>query len=124
MQAVAERLTAQLRGGHLTRVDALHFTALKTVVPPESLFGLPITEVGRRGKYLVFGFEVGLRRLVPCSPGGRLDLEDPPKKTKPRGALVRWHFTEADGTEVGLLLREYGTERKAGWWGLAPGGGG
>ncbi len=121
MQAVAERLDVQLRGGHLTRVDALHFTALKTVVPPDSLFGLPIEHVGRRGKYLVFGFGGGLRMLVHCSQGGRLDLEEPPKKTKPRGSLVRWFFTRADGTDVGLLLREYGTERKAGWWVLAPG---
>jgi formamidopyrimidine-DNA glycosylase len=90
MQAVAERLDAQLRGGHLTRVDALHFTALKTVVPPESLFKLPIDGVGRRGKYLVFRFEGGLRMLVHCSQGGRLDLEDPPKKTKhPQARGVR-----------------------------------
>ncbi|MCU1458178.1 MAG: lyase [Actinomycetia bacterium] len=132
MQAVAERLDAQLRGGHLTRVDALHFTALKTVVPPESLFGLPIEHVGRRGKYLVFGFAGGLRMLVHCSQGGRLDLEEPPKKTKPRGSLVRFFFTRAlaeapdgdsgaGGAEISLLLREYGTERKAGWWVLAPG---
>jgi formamidopyrimidine-DNA glycosylase len=132
MQAVAERLDAQLRGGHLTRVDALHFTALKTVVPPESLFKLPIDGVGRRGKYLVFRFEGGLRMLVHCSQGGRLDLEDPPKKTKPRGSLVRFFFTRrlvgsadaepaADGADGALLLREYGTERKAGWWVLAPG---
>ena len=132
MQAVAERLDARLRGGHLTRVDALHFTALKTVVPPESLFEVPIEGVGRRGKYLVFGFEGALRMLVHCSQGGRLDLEDPPKKAKPRGSLVRFFFTralveasgadaEANGAEVALLLREYGTERKAGWWVLAPG---
>src|SRR6202012_559382 len=53
----------------------------------------------------------------------RLDIEDPPKKTKPRGAVARFTFTTAGDapTAVGILVREYGTQRKASWWMLAPG---
>ena len=120
MQALADRLDAILRGRAFAGFDAYSFSSLKTVVPPESLLGQPITAVCRRGKYLVF--EVGDagaagRLLVHLSQAGRLDIEDPPKKTKPRGAVVRVRV--ADGPA--LLVREYGTERKAAWWVLAPG---
>jgi formamidopyrimidine-DNA glycosylase len=46
-----------------------------------------------------------------------VDIEDTPKTTKPRGAVVRWRFV--DGPAV--LVREHGTERKAAWWVLGPG---
>jgi formamidopyrimidine-DNA glycosylase len=72
--------------------------------------------VGRRGKYLVFEF-AGLRLLVHLSQGGRIDVEDPPKKTRPRGAVVRLAF---DG-RPSILVKEFGRERKAGWWVLAEG---
>jgi formamidopyrimidine-DNA glycosylase len=95
----------------------LQFSALKTVAPsPESLLGHRVAAVGRRGKYLVFEFS-GPRLLVHLSQGGRVDIEDPPKSTRPKGAVVRFAFEEAPS----LLIKEYGTERKAGWWVLAPG---
>lgn len=119
MQALAERLDALLRGRELAGFDAYSFSSLKTVVPPESLLGRPITAVTRRGKYLVV--EVAgddpPRLLVHLSQAGRLDVEDPPKRTKPRGAVVRIRVVDGPA----LLLREYGTERKAAWWVLAAG---
>jgi len=51
------------------------------------------------------------------SQGGRVDLEDPPKETKPRGSVVRFSF---EGP-LSLLVREHGTQRKVGWWVLASG---
>src|SRR5213075_3107665 len=51
------------------------------------------------------------------SQAGRLDFEEPPKRTKPKGSVVRWRFSG----DRAVLLREHGTERKAGWWVLAPG---
>lgn len=119
MQALAERLDALLRGRELAGFDAYSFSSLKTVVPPESLLGRPITAVARRGKYLVLEVEGAdaPRLLVHLSQAGRLDVEDPPKRTKPRGAVVRIRVTDGPA----LLLREYGTERKAAWWVLAPG---
>jgi formamidopyrimidine-DNA glycosylase len=61
--------------------------------------------------------EGGLRLLIHLSQAGRLDIEAPPKATKPRGSVVRLVFD--NGTAV--LVREHGTQRKAGWWVLGPG---
>ena len=60
--------------------------------------------------------------VLHLSQAGRLDIEEPPKKTKPRGAVARFTFTTAaSASTVGVLVREYGTQRKASWWVLAPG---
>jgi formamidopyrimidine-DNA glycosylase len=112
LQALAERLTAALGGNVLRRIDAFQFSALKTVDPsPADLSGATLAAVGRRGKYLVFDFG-DLRLLVHLSQGGRVDLEDPPKTTKPRGAVARLWFESGPS----LLVKEFGTERKAAWW--------
>ena len=63
--------------------------------------------------------------MLHLSQAGRLDIEEPPKKTKPRGAVARFVFGDGDagldGEGIGILVREYGTQRKASWWVLAPG---
>jgi formamidopyrimidine-DNA glycosylase len=140
MQALAERLDSLLAGSALGGADALQFSALKTYAPaPETLVGRPLDRVTRRGKFLVLEFggsggvagpgrdrlvesgqrtprtEQGPRLLVHLSQGGRLDVEDPPRTTKPKGAVVRLRF---DG-RPSVLVKEFGTERKAGWWVLA-----
>lgn len=117
VQALAERLDAAVAGVPLAAATAHQFSALKTVVPgPESLVGTTLDHVGRRGKFLVFDF-AGPRLLVHLSQGGRVDVEDPPKQTKPKGAVVRLRF---EGRPA-VLLKEFGTERKAGWWIVGPG---
>ncbi len=118
MQALAERLSVALSGRRLEGIDQLGFTGLKTAVPPaDGLIGHELTSFGRRGKYLVAQFDDGQEVLVHLSQAGRVDVEEPPKATKPRGSVVRFRFSGA----LGLLVREYGTQRKAGWWVLAPG---
>jgi len=95
----------------------LQFSSLKTVTPRASeLVGRTLERVGRRGKYLVFELG-GPRILVHLSQSGRIDVEDPPKSTKPRGAVVRFRFDDRPS----LLVKEFGRERKAGWWVLAGG---
>jgi formamidopyrimidine-DNA glycosylase len=117
VQALAERLDAALAGAPFAGAAVLQFSSLKTVTPrPESLVGVKLERVGRRGKYLVFEFG-GHRIVVHLSQGGRIDVEDPPKKTRPRGAVVRLAF---DG-RPSVLVKEFGRERKAGWWVLAEG---
>jgi formamidopyrimidine-DNA glycosylase len=117
VQALAERLDALLGGATLAGVDPLQFSALKTYDPPvESLLGLQVASVGRRGKYLVLGFG-GPRLLVHLSQGGRVVVEDPPKRTRPRGAVVRLRFEGRPSA----LVKEFGSERRAGWWVLARG---
>src|SRR5579875_1043443 len=117
MQALAERLDDALAGRRLVGADLLGFSSLKTVSPAAAeLVSTAVHAVGRRGKYLVVSFEGGRRILVHLSQGGRVDLERPPKSTRPRGALVRLHFGE-----VAVLVKEHGTQRKAGWWVLEQG---
>src|SRR5690349_5000600 len=119
MQALAERLDAIVRGHALTKYVPLGFHGLKTAVPPpDALVGQAVTGVGRRAKYLTFTFADEQRMLIHLSQAGRLDVESPPKATKPKGSVVRLVFGDPD---TALLLREHGTERKAGWWVLAPG---
>ena len=84
---------------------------------PESIIGHRVTAVGRRAKYLIFDLDDGVRVLMHLSQAGRLDIEEPPKKTRPKGAAVRIRFDNGRA----LLVREHGHERKAAWWVLAPG---
>jgi formamidopyrimidine-DNA glycosylase len=117
VQALAERLTDAVGGSGFGAADVLQFSSLKTVTPRASeLVGRTLDLVGRRGKYLVFELG-GPRILVHLSQSGRIDVEDPPKSTKPRGAVVRFRFDDRPS----LLVKEFGRERKAGWWVLAEG---
>jgi formamidopyrimidine-DNA glycosylase len=120
VQALAERLSDLLAGSTFERAELLQFSSLKTFDPrPEALSGRRLASVGRRGKYLLWNFEGSdaPRMLVHLSQGGRIDVEDPPKKTKPRGSVVRLHFENRPT----VLVKEFGTQRKAGWWVLPAG---
>jgi formamidopyrimidine-DNA glycosylase len=117
MQALAERLAAAVGGATFESAVPIAFSALKTVAPsPESLVGRPLASVGRRGKFVILDFG-GPRVLFHLSQGGRVDVEDPPKTTRPKFGVVRFRFADRPS----VLVKEYGTERKAGWWVLAPG---
>ena len=129
VQALAERLDDRFAGSVLTAVEPLSFSSLKTVTPAYTdLIGKRVSSVGRRGKFLVFSFDgerggggdgpgEGVRLLVHLSQGGRVDLPSGAKATKPRGSVVRFRFDR----DPAILVKEFGTERKAGWWVLAPG---
>jgi formamidopyrimidine-DNA glycosylase len=115
VQALAERLNDALAGSPFAGADPLQFSSLKTVTPRASeLAGRTLGRVGRRGKFLVCELG-GPRILAHLSQGGRLDVEAPPKTTKPRGAVVRLRFEDRPS----VLVKEFGRERKAGWWVLA-----
>lgn len=118
VQALAERLDEILAGAPLEALDMLQFSSLKTYAPrPAEAVGLTIERVTRRGKYLVFELQGGLRVLVHLSQGGRVDIEAPPKSTKPRGSVLRVRAHDRPSA----LVKEFGHERKAGWWVLAAG---
>src|SRR4030095_666649 len=117
VQALPERLTGAVGGSAFASADLLQFSSLKTVTPRASeLAGRTLERVGRRGKYLVWELG-GPRVLVHLSQGGRVDVEDSPKSTKPRGSVVRFRFEDRPS----VLVKEFGRERKAGWWVLAEG---
>jgi formamidopyrimidine-DNA glycosylase len=116
MQALSERLNDLLEGARLVRVMPLQFSGLKTVAPMyDTLNGQLLRSVGRRGKFLIVELERA-RVLVHLSQGGRIDIEKQPKTTRPKGSVVRFGFDR-----TGVLVKEFGTERKAAWWVLAPG---
>ncbi len=116
MQALGERLFEFLGGATFTRLDPLGFSALKTVTPPpEALIGSHLTAVTRRAKYLRFVTDGDAALVLHLSQAGRLDVETPPKRTKPKGSALRMHF---DGDRA-VLVREFGHERKVAWWVLA-----
>lgn len=118
IRALAERLHEVLVGARLDALDALQFSSLKTYAPrPSEAIGRTIVGVGNRGKYLVTELDGELRTLVHLSQGGRVDVEAPPKRTKPRGAVLRIRAEDRPS----VLVKEFGHERKAGWWVLAPG---
>jgi len=118
IRALTERLDEVLAGAVFERADLLQFSSLKTYAPrPAELAGAAVAGVTNRGKFLVLGFESGRRLLVHLSQGGRVDVEGQPKATKPRGSVVRLRFAERPS----VLVKEFGTQRKAGWWVLAPG---
>src|SRR5437660_10849082 len=117
VQALAERLDEVLAGAIFAGARPLQFSALKTFdPPPEALAGATVERVGRRGKFVVMEL-LGFRLLFHLSQGGRVDVEDPPKTTKPKGAVVRFAFEDRPS----VLVKEFGTERKAGWWVLRAG---
>ena len=116
MQALAERVQVALVGRSVAAVDPLGFSALKTVSPtPGDLVGLRVTEVGRRGKFLMITLEHHVRILIHLSQAGRLDIETTAKSTRPKGSVVRIRFDNGSA----ILVREFGSQRKAGWWLLA-----
>jgi formamidopyrimidine-DNA glycosylase len=111
VQAHAERLTEQFSGAILKRFQPITFTALKTATPaPDTAYGKPLIEVGRRGKYLLLRFEP-TTFIVHLMQGGRL-LVDEKQSAKPRGGQARLLFEDGRA----LLLTEQGSERRAGVW--------
>jgi formamidopyrimidine-DNA glycosylase len=124
MQALAERIEEWLLGSTFEGYVPLGFSGLKTAVPsPDELIGRTLTGVGRRAKYVLLEFDgEPVRRVVfHLSQAGRVDFEQPPKSTKPKASVVRWKFAGDNSSEQkAVLLREWGTERKAGWWVLGP----
>lgn len=118
MQALAERLDARLAGTTVVSLDVLQFSALKTVAPaPSDLAGEPVERCTRRGKYLLVTVGAGRRLVVHLSQGGRVDVEEPAKTTRPRPAVARLTVEAPDGVDpIAILVKEFGTERRASCW--------
>jgi len=116
VQALSERLTESLVGRQLREARLLGFSSLKTVSPePTELIGHTLISVERRAKYLIFTFDDGPRIVLHLSQAGRVDIEEPPKVTRPKGAAARFTF-DGDPRSRAILIREFGTHRKAAWW--------
>ncbi len=124
VQAHAERMTESLAGHRLARFELLNFAALKTFDPPvDGAVGHRLSEVGRRGKYLLLRFDNGQTHVVHLMQGGRL-RPDPKRSRKPKLGLGRWVFDPPDdgdgegADDSAWMLTEAGSERKAGVWAI------
>jgi formamidopyrimidine-DNA glycosylase len=118
VRALAERLNQVIAGAPFERADVLQFSSLKTYAPrPDELRGAVVDDVTSYGKYTLITLEDGRRIVIHTSQGGRVDVEAPPKSTKPRGSVVRLRFADRPS----ILVKEFGTQRKSGWWVLAAG---
>lgn len=112
VQAHAERLSATFGGRTLERFTPLAFTALKTASPDPALaVGRPLSGVGRRGKFLLLGFDGAPTFVVHLMQGGRI-VPDDRQSVRPRNGISRWRFEDGSA----LLLTEAGKEHKAGVW--------
>jgi formamidopyrimidine-DNA glycosylase len=117
IRALAERLDEVAAGAELVSADLLQFSSLKTVTPrPGELPGAMIASITSRGKFVRAAFDDGRSLLFHLSQGGRVDVESPPKVTKPRGAVLRLRLRDRPS----ILVKEFGKQRKAGWWILEP----
>lgn len=117
VQALAERIEARLAGAAFVRAEPISFSGLKTVTPPPSdLVGIRLDAVRRRGKFLLL-CSASHTVAIHLSQGGRIDFLENLKPTRPKGAVARFVFDRPPT----LLLKEFGTERKAGWWVLDAG---
>src|SRR6202167_5427250 len=109
MQALSERLAESLVGRKLREARLLGFSSLKTVSPESAeLLGHTLISVTRRAKYLVFTFDHRPRIVLHLSQAGRLDIEEPPKVTRPKGAVARFVF-DGEPRSRAILIREFGT---------------
>jgi formamidopyrimidine-DNA glycosylase len=113
VQAHAERLAGRYRGVALAAFRPMKFTVLKTAAPsPAEAVGQPLTDVGRRGKFLLARFG-SVTFAIHLMQGGRLKEEPKGKQpATPRGGQARWVFEDGRA----WLLTEQGTERRAGVW--------
>lgn len=116
---MAERLHEVAAGAPIAGLDALQFSSLKTYAPrPSEIVGATVERITSYGKFTIVEVVGGRRVLFHLSQGGRVDVESPPKMTKPRGKVMRIRLEEG---RPSILIKEFGTQRKAGWWVLEAG---
>jgi formamidopyrimidine-DNA glycosylase len=123
VEITARRLDAALQDAEVESVLSPGMVALKTFDPPlNTLVGMKIAGVGRRGKMLEVGFvaadeapEARLSLLIHLMSAGRLQLFD--KRASLRDKASRILIRLTDGRE--LRLREFGSKQRA-WGKLLP----
>ena len=89
IQALAERVADFAAGRDADRYAPLQFSAPEDLRPRARGARRADPRAGPRaaGKYLILDLG-GPRLLVHLSQGGRVDLEEPPKATQPKGAVA------------------------------------
>ena len=121
MQALAERRrSSRRRRKTLVGVDPLQFSRAEDVHarPVDELFGAdPSTTSGVAGSTSSSNFGGPEHRVPSLARADASTSKTRRRRTKPKGAVVRFRF---DRRAV-VLIKEFGTDRKAGWWVLGEG---
>jgi formamidopyrimidine-DNA glycosylase len=109
VEITRRRLQSALSNARIESVRVPGVVALKSFDPPiERLHGCQITEISRRGKILLIGFEE-LFLAIHLMSSGRVQLFDQPGSQRDRSLRACLGFS--DGRE--LRLREFGTKQRA-----------
>ncbi len=96
----------------------LGFSSLKTFSPTvEDLYGQALESVARRAKYLVWSFplDLGSCSIFPRPVGS---MSNPHPRRPSPGDRSHGSFSDPAGADKqrAILIREFGTQRKASWW--------
>jgi formamidopyrimidine-DNA glycosylase len=114
VEITARRLDDALRGSRIASALAPGVKVMRTFDPPLSaLEGRQIERVGRRGKHFVVEVDDELVLLLHLMSAGRLQLYE--RRAGPRDKTSRLlvRAQRADGSEVELRLREFGSKQAA-----------
>lgn len=118
VEALARYLAGRTVGARVADVTLASLSALKTVSPSlTDLVGRVVTDVHRRGKFLVLGTQDGPYLVWHLSLGGWVQWRDDPPSGPVRpgkGPLaLRMTFVSTDGEPVGGFdVTEYGTQKR------------
>lgn len=115
LDAAVDQLRAHLLGHRLERFDVTAFSVLKTAQPDHaSMVGREITEIGRRGKFLLVGAE-GRFAVVHLALAGWLRLGQAPAGTPaPTAGPLAVRMVIGDGTA--LDITEQGRRKSVALW--------
>ena len=116
VQALTVALGKHLAGRTIDRCDLASFSALKTVDPPiEALSGRAVSDVTRRGKFVVIGVD-GLFLVVHFARGGWLTWYDAVPTTRPRPGRGPLALRVRLDDGAGFDTTEMGTEKRLALW--------
>lgn len=108
VEIVARRLGEALTGAEVVGVRAAGVSTMRSFDPPlESLLGLGVSAIRRRGKHLIVDFGESRCLVIHLMQAGRLQLYRRPAAMRDRTLRLVLRF--GDGSE--LRLREYGTRQ-------------
>jgi formamidopyrimidine-DNA glycosylase len=114
VEITARRLDEALRGARIASVLAPGVKVMRTFEPPLSaLESRQIERVGRRGKHFVVDVDDDLVLLLHLMSAGRLQLYDRPAGPRDKTSRLLVRAQLADGPEVELRLREFGSKQAA-----------
>jgi formamidopyrimidine-DNA glycosylase len=118
VESLARFLEEQTAGRTVTRAELGSLSALKTFDPPLSgVVGQTISSVGRRGKYLVFGFDAaGVSLVVHLARGGWVQWRETVTAARAKPGKGPLALRVGLDSGAGFDVTEQGTEKRLAIW--------